>query len=302
MPSVSIIIIHYNSDEYLEACLECIQEQTFTDFETIVIDNASKNNLSELVIKFGSNYRYIRSNENLGSTKANNLGISLTKSPFMLILNADVFLKPNFIEECMKAFVAEDVAAVSGKLINNYHKNLIDTVGIQLTYEGTVDEMGQGERVENFSSDEYVFGVCCAAAMYRREILSDERECLFDENIFAFQEEFELSLYLLSRNLKSYYCASAEAFHVRGGSTDNLSEFVKRQNIINSYYVYKKYLENCSLLLPKIFYLFRCIRFWDLLRKVNTHPIYLSPTARKKLLASRSYSYIAYRCKRFFLN
>ena len=88
---VSIIIVNYNTRELLRNCLASIRDNLTTDYETIVVDNASTDNSMALCEDFRQDRRFIfiRNEENLGFAKANNIGAAAASGRILHFLNPD---------------------------------------------------------------------------------------------------------------------------------------------------------------------------------------------------------------------
>jgi GT2 family glycosyltransferase len=115
---VSIIIVNYNTFSLTCACIASVVEHTcFVDYEILVVDNASnEKNPNEFLVHFPT-VRLIKSPENLGFAKGNNLGIAIARGRYILLLNSDTeFLNNaahtmfNFLE------TRKDVAVASAAL------------------------------------------------------------------------------------------------------------------------------------------------------------------------------------------
>jgi glycosyltransferase involved in cell wall biosynthesis len=84
-PLLSVIIPNWNGKHFLSECVDSIKEQTFRDFETILIDNGSKDGSAEFAEKrYGDFIRIIRNKENLGFTGGNNVGIRAAREYIVL--------------------------------------------------------------------------------------------------------------------------------------------------------------------------------------------------------------------------
>ena len=102
----------------------------------------------------------------------------------------------------------------------------------------------------------------------------------------------ELSIRMIESGYLSVYCADALGQHVRGGSTSDLSPFVKDQNLINSFYVYKKYVRTTFGILPWAFFSLRAFRhprkFW----KAKPQKRHLNKRARRDIQKFMDGSYL----------
>lgn len=97
-PKVSVIVTAYNLDRYLPKCLDSVMDQTYGDFECLVIDDGLQDSTKSIVesyAKLDKRIRYIRPPENLGLPGARNFGFSQARGRYIRNLDADDFLAPN---------------------------------------------------------------------------------------------------------------------------------------------------------------------------------------------------------------
>lgn len=104
MKKVSVIVTCYNKGKYILETLESITNQTYSDIETIIIDDCSTDNytrklLSELSAK---NYKIILLEKNIGVAEARNTGIKNSNGEYILILDGDDKIAPEYIENAIK--------------------------------------------------------------------------------------------------------------------------------------------------------------------------------------------------------
>jgi glycosyltransferase involved in cell wall biosynthesis len=99
MPRVSVIIPAYNAAEHISGALESIFDQTFRDFEVIVVDDGSTDNTKEVVRAFQGkeNVRYFYQ-RNGGQSSARNLGVREARGEYLAFLDADDLWMPEFLE------------------------------------------------------------------------------------------------------------------------------------------------------------------------------------------------------------
>jgi glycosyltransferase involved in cell wall biosynthesis len=89
---LSIVICSYNRASYIGKAIKSILDQTFSDFEVIIIDDCSKDNTENIVkelIKKDSRIKYYKNEENLGISKSRNRGISLSNGEYIAMLDSD---------------------------------------------------------------------------------------------------------------------------------------------------------------------------------------------------------------------
>lgn len=95
----SIIIPVYNSEEYLEKCLESIVKQTYTNYEVIIVCDKCSDNSEVIVDKYVKKHKWTKIyKENTGLSKARNIGISKSKGDYLVILDGDDYLENDYLE------------------------------------------------------------------------------------------------------------------------------------------------------------------------------------------------------------
>jgi GT2 family glycosyltransferase len=118
-PRLSIIIVNWNSKDYVRECLLSLNRSTGIDHQTIVVDGASFDGCGEMILREFPAVKFIQSKENIGFGRCNNLGAAQAISDFLLFLNPDTELTPGALETLLK--VAEedsDVGLVGARLLN----------------------------------------------------------------------------------------------------------------------------------------------------------------------------------------
>jgi GT2 family glycosyltransferase len=232
IPEVSIIIINYNAGPYLKQCLQSVWEQTFTDYETIVVDNASADNSLSTVAE-DKRLTIIRNNQNLGFATAQNQGMRLARGRYLMPLNFDIILAPTFLQEMVAAIEqSEQIGAVSGKLLrmqpNGQPTGRIDNAGLLMPRSRFPVHRGAGE-IDRGQYDQpaLVFGAMGAAALYRREMLDDiaYQGQFFDESFFMWYEEIDLDWRARLRGWDCLYTPAALAYHVGDAHGHGRSRF-----------------------------------------------------------------------------
>lgn len=232
---VSVVIIDFNSGHYLNRCLTALEDQTYRQIEVIFVDNGSQDGSVALLRAWASVGRIrLFEGENVGFSKANNLAIRESLGEFVLALNADAFLEPDYLQKCVAAMSENaNTGIVSGKLLSERDSSIIDSAGLYIYREGLAVDRGFGKKdVGQFNCREFVDGACAAAALYRRimlDAISVDGQ-VFNESFFAFVEDVELSFRAACAGWRTLYIPEAVAYHVRGGSSQSVSEFATYLN------------------------------------------------------------------------
>lgn len=217
---VHAVVLSWNSARFLPDCLDSIAAQTHSEIALTVIDNGSTDGSPDLVSERAPGADLLRLESNLGFCRANNLALGRRRSPFVLFLNADVVLEPDFVGEALAGFADPRVGMVSGRILR-FDRRTVDSAGQFLARSRRTLERGYGEPDgERFAREGEIFSVCGAAAFYRREMIEDIAPGgeLFDPDFFAFHEDLDVGWRAQSRGWKGWYRPSAVVYHYRGGS------------------------------------------------------------------------------------
>jgi GT2 family glycosyltransferase len=213
---VSVVLVTWNSAQYLRRCLAGLRQQTHARVQLIVVDNASTDESIALVETDAATV--IRNDTNRGFSAAVNQGIDAARGTYVLLLNPDCFLEAEYIERLVAAIHAEcDVGSATGMLLRGRGPEIeptgeIDSMGIRMTRTGR--HLDIVERTEGVHE---VFGVSGAAAMFRMAFLRDvqvDGEVL-DEDFFAYREDADLAWRGRLCGWRSLCEPRAVAVHVR---------------------------------------------------------------------------------------
>lgn len=226
-PLISVVIVIWNSAAYLAQCLSALSRQTVQGFEIILVDNGSTDNGADgLDTRWtGLQLTVHRLPSNLGFAAANNIGSRLARGKWIVLLNADAFPQPDWLEQLVKA--AEDnpdFNFFASRQIQADTPNLLDGTGDVYHASGLAwrQHYNRPVRYYGLHSGE-VFGACAAAAMYRREDFL--RMGGFDETYFSYFEDVDLSFRLRLAGGRCLYVSDAVVHHVGSASTGKTSDF-----------------------------------------------------------------------------
>ncbi len=204
---VSVVLVTWNSAQYLPRCLDALRRQTHRAVESIVIDNASSDESLALL----QADTILRNDTNRGFSAAVNQGLAIARGEYVLLLNPDCFLEPEYIERLVAALESKpDFGSATGMLIRADGSDAIDSCGIRMTRTGRhldIDEQVEGE----------VFGVSGAAALHRMSFLRDaaiDGEAM-DEDFFAYREDADLAWRGRLFGWRALCEPRAVAYHVR---------------------------------------------------------------------------------------
>jgi len=222
---VSVTIVTFNSGRFIKRCLESVLDQRYPNKEVIVIDNASTDGTIDILEQFESRCQIVYNEENVGFAAAQNQAIGLAAGDWVLTLNPDVLLLPNFIQALVDAgSFDQNIGTVCGKLLTMSAtfeipaKPVVDSTGIY--FNPMLRHLDRGsQEVDNghYLQYEFVFGATAAAALYRREMIDDVSMGgeFFDSDFFVYREDADVAWRAQLLGWKCIYVPYARGYHVR---------------------------------------------------------------------------------------
>jgi GT2 family glycosyltransferase len=239
---VSVGIVTFNSAAQIGRCLASVLAQSHRPVEVVVWDNASADDSAERARALGA--RVVTSERNLGFAAAANELVRRTTGGYLLLLNPDAYPAPDYLARLVAAAGADPrIGSVTGKLVRSDPTRgpaLIDSAGHVFYRNRSALNRGENEPDRGqFDEPGEVFGVCAAAALYRRAMLEDVRvgDEYFDSAFFAYLEDVDLDWRARLRGWIAYYVPAAVAVHERGhkGKRRTKHTAVLRHSLKNRY-------------------------------------------------------------------
>jgi glycosyltransferase involved in cell wall biosynthesis len=107
-PLVSVIVPTYNSSATLEACLQSIKAQSYTNIEVVVVDNNSKDDTKAVALKFTENVH----NKGPERSAQRNYAVSIAKGEYVMIIDSDMELSEDVVADCVSVLADSSIAGV----------------------------------------------------------------------------------------------------------------------------------------------------------------------------------------------
>lgn len=255
---ISVIIVAYNSEDFIEKCIKSALKYLPREGEVLVVDNASTDQTAKVLEKFGNKISLIKSEKNLGFAKGNNLAAKQAKGEYLFLLNPDTEITQPVFEKLIQFYNSNkarisssayeetsDAGIVAPKLImldgkvQASVKNLPTVIGafkeyilgIKNSYSEYVPEGDKPKEV----------GIVYGAAMLVKKDLFEKVKG-FDEKYFMYYEDADLCKRIRSLGKKVYYYPGVSIRHIVGGvktDTDryklNYDSFVKYHGHLGSF-------------------------------------------------------------------
>lgn len=221
---VSIIVPCYNQAKYLDAALQSVFDQTYTNWECIIVNDGSTDSTEEIAlrwIKKDERFKYYaKQNEGLGKTR--NYGIAKSNGSYILPLDSDNQLIKDFMQDAISVF----------------EKN--QNIGVVY---GDAEYFGERNglwKVDDFNLEKILFeNYIDACAMYKKSLWDDVGG--YDENIpFQGIEDWDFWIALGVLNIKFHYLNKI-TFKYYVSNASMIRSFTQEMHEMNNDYVFKKY-------------------------------------------------------------
>lgn len=245
---LSIIIVNWHSAVYLAKCLQTVfAHADDLRLEVIVVDNASYDGAETLIQRSYPSVRFVQSAENLGFSRANNLGARYAAGPILLFLNPDTEVAEHALQRmvcCMREH--QEIAILGCRLLNS--DGSLQTSCVQ-SFPTILSQLLESEFLRRlmprlslwgmralYSKQSLVIGVdvvCGACLMIRRDIFHAIGQ--FSADYFMYSDEVDLCYSAVAAGHKAAYLADAEVVHHGGKSSSQersgFSSILQRESL-----------------------------------------------------------------------
>lgn len=210
---ISIIIPSSNGRHLLKECLESVYRQNGVEYEVIVVDNGSTDGTVEFLQENFPQTSVIETPDQIGFSKAINLGIQSAKGDLIATLNNDTVVEVNWLAELERAIHSHPaIGFCASKILFYDEPDKIDTAGDMFTTAGFGYKRGYRKDDKTYyNEEELIFGACAGAALYKKSML--DKIGLFDEDFYAFNEDIDLSFRAQLRGYRCKYVPNSRIYH-----------------------------------------------------------------------------------------
>lgn len=225
-PYFSIVIVNYNAGAMLARVMSSLEQQTYKNFEVIVIDNNSHDASWHATENSTFPCRLVRLSENIGFAAANNFAVkNYVHGEWLFLLNPDAYPEMECLEVIEQNIqYRPDVECFACSLINANEPSQLDGLGDAYHISGLHWRTAHGAPCTMTPIHPVeVFSACAAAAVYRTETY--RRLDGFDEAYFAYSEDVDLGFRLRLLGGTSLLLPNARVHHVGSGITGQSSDF-----------------------------------------------------------------------------
>jgi GT2 family glycosyltransferase len=214
-PLVSIIILNYNQLGVTCEFLESAKKLTYPNYEIILVDNASKDDPSEIIKTKYPHVKLIVNDSNLGFTGGNNVGIKAASGDFYFIVNNDTEVTENLLEYLVEPFdLDKSIGVVCPKIKFYSHPDIIQYAGFSeinpFTGRGKTHGGNQKDNGD-FDIPGYTAYAHGAAMMVKKEVV--EKVGALPDVFFIYYEEMDWSAHIRRAGYKIYYQPKSYILH-----------------------------------------------------------------------------------------
>ncbi len=219
---VSIIVVNWNGQRFLEDCLSSLTRQTYANREIIFVDNGSTDSSVNYVKEKFPEVKIVELRENTGFTGGNAAGLKASDGDFVALVNNDTRADDRWLENLLKPMLRDRRIGISASKLIIAGTECIDSAGDGMTSAGVGFNRGHGADLNTHSSLEPVFAACAAGALHRRKMI-DEIGFL-DEDFFLYDEDVDLSFRSQLAGWKCVFVPDAIVHHKGNATSVRLSD------------------------------------------------------------------------------
>ena len=223
-PSVSIIILNYNAGNLLLDCVDSIQKTNYKNYEIIVVDNDSNDGSHIECGKKFPNICLIENKENFGYCEGNNIGIRKAKGDYVIILNPDTLVDPNWITELILAYEKYGDGLYQPKFLTTTDHNILMSTGNMINLFGFGFSRGKGDIDQGKFNEHEIIGYASGTCLFSKlEIF--KKLNLFDPFLFAYHDDLDLCWRGALLDIQSHYVPKSIVYHPPEGFSFKWSNF-----------------------------------------------------------------------------
>jgi GT2 family glycosyltransferase len=239
-PEVSVVIVVYESGPTLGQCLAALKAQTFTDYEVILVDNASSDRTAQAAAQADPAIRLIENADNLGFAAAVNQGARAAPGRWLALLNPDAYAEPAWLERLVAATAAHPaVRCFTSRQLMAEDPSRLDGLGDVMALAGYPFRGGYTHRDPGPIAPGWVFSACGGAMLVDRELFLGLGG--FDERLFCYCEDVDLGYRLRLIGEPTLLVPDAVVAHVGSASTGGRrSDFAVFHGTRNRFWVFVK--------------------------------------------------------------
>ncbi|MEZ7498475.1 glycosyltransferase family 2 protein [Flavobacterium sp. Arc3] len=220
-PLVSIVSVNYDQPTVTCEMLASLRKVTYPNFETLIVDNASPTTSPSIIKEMYPEVQLIISEKNLGFAGGNNIALKQAKGDYILLLNNDTEVKPDFLDSLVELMESDKkIAIASSKILYFYEDNIIQYAGTSALNPITSRAGSDGDKEKDsgqYNEVKETFYPHGACMMIRKSVL--EELGLLYEGYFLYYEEYDFAERVRKAGYTIYYQPNSAILHKESIST-----------------------------------------------------------------------------------
>jgi GT2 family glycosyltransferase len=215
---LSVVIPHWNAQQFLPLCLAALRAQTYPDVEVIIVDNASHDGSQEYIKTHFPEMHLIELAHNRGFTGACNVGIAAATGEFIALLNNDTEVVPAWAAALVEGLQQHPAAGFAASRMMLFdRRDHFHAAGDFVRVDGQAGNRGVWELDQGqYDEPAWVFSACGGAAVYRRTML--EAIGALDDDFFFSLEDIDLAWRAQLAGYRCIYLPAARVYHMLSAS------------------------------------------------------------------------------------
>ncbi|HEY2003589.1 MAG TPA: glycosyltransferase family 2 protein [Candidatus Saccharimonadia bacterium] len=225
---VTVLVLCWNNQDLLGECFKSIFDQSYDNFDVIMVDNGSKDSSVAFTRKHFPKVRLIETGKNNGFAIGNNIGIkeALKDSDcqYIVLLNTDATLRKDWLEKMVE--FAENhprLGSAQSPTLDYFDHDILDSNGICMDRWGLATQIGYRQSNVRYETQR-VFGVNAAAAIFSRAFLEEQPfgDDYLDHDLWMYLEDVDLAARATMMGWESWVVAETFAYHMGSASSAKL--------------------------------------------------------------------------------
>ena len=249
---LSVIIPVYNTEKYIKRCLETVVNQSYPDFEIIIINDASTDNSDKIIKNFITNYKnikYYNLPENIGIGNARNLGISYASGEYIGFVDSDDWIDSDFYHKLINSVIEYNTDIGIAGIKTEYDNFQSSEIRYQYYCSNVIDNIFALHSLTNEYAHDIKISPIVNNKIYKKSIIT-ENNLKFDksrrseDNSFSFLSlVYSKKISIISDTYYHYYQRPGSATHDFNKSyiddyfyiLTSIKEKLEEQNLYNKY-------------------------------------------------------------------
>ncbi len=220
LPSVTVIVLNYNSREHLQSCFRSLLALDYPAdrLELMLVDNASTDHTLSFMAQAFPQVAIVRNPENYGFAEGNNIGAREAGGEMIAFLNPDMRVEPDWLRELVQPLASDPEIVCAGSKILSWDGKLMDFGGGATNFCGYGFQIGWGLPAKDSDpvTERFMLAPCGGAMIVDKATFLDVGG--FDKDYFAFYEDLDLGWRLWVMGHKVAFASRAVAYHIHHGS------------------------------------------------------------------------------------